>query len=280
MYIDFHTHAFADKIYKRAMEVLQNHLREYGYDDTAYSDGSLCGLTDYYKAHNIEAAVLMPIATKPSQQTVINDFANEINNTVHGGVKLYSYGSVHPFAADFKEELRRIKDLGLYGVKLHPDYQEFFVDDKNVYPVYETCAELGLPVLFHAGLDAISPEVIHCIPKAAANVLRDIPGLTAIFAHMGGNVCWDDVEKYLVGKQCYLDTAYSHTWKPSQIKRIIDSHGSENILFASDFPWDVPDVIAEKIMTLDLSEKDRDNIFFKNAQKLLDLNRQNTISFT
>jgi predicted TIM-barrel fold metal-dependent hydrolase len=266
VYIDFHTHAFADKIAAKAIDLLKSHQVEYGYDDTCYSDGTAAGLTKYYTEHGIDKAVLMPIATKPSQHAVVNNWAAELNNT---GV-FYCYGSVHPAGEDALTELVRIKELGLYGIKLHPDYQEFFADDPKVYPIYRKCAELGLPILFHAGLDAVSPETIHCTPQMELNLLEAVPELTAIFAHMGGNTLWAEVLELVAGRNCYLDTSYSHSWEDNNLMRnIIKKHGSERILFASDFPWDTPDNIEEKLRKLGLTENEYDNIFYKNAQRLL-----------
>jgi predicted TIM-barrel fold metal-dependent hydrolase len=266
VYIDFHAHAFAEKVAAKAIEVLKTHLSKYGYDDECYSDGTVADTARYYKEHGIDKAVLMPIATKPSQHTVINNWAAEHNNSDI----FYCYGSVHPFGEDALEELVRIKELGLYGIKLHPDYQEFFADDERVFGIYRKCAELGLPVLFHAGLDAISPETIHCTPAMAARVLEAVPDLTAIFAHMGGNTLWKDVYEQIAGKNCYLDTSYTHSWEDDELmKSIIRKHGSNRILFASDFPWDTPDNTVEKLMSLGLDNVDNDNIFYKNACKLL-----------
>jgi predicted TIM-barrel fold metal-dependent hydrolase len=266
VYIDFHSHAFADKIAAKAVGVLKSHLTEYGYADDCYSDGTVADTERFYKKSGIEKAVLMPIATKPSQHTVINNWAAEQNNSE----VFYCYGSVHPMGDDALTELERIKALGLYGVKVHPDYQEFFADDAAAIAVYRKCAELGLPVMFHAGLDAISPETIHCTPQMAVRVLDAVPGLTAIFAHMGGNTLWQDVYDVLAGRDCYLDTSYSLSWEDKGLmKAIIEKHGSERILFGSDFPWDDPRNTIREVRSLGLSEAQYDNIFYINAQRLL-----------
>jgi predicted TIM-barrel fold metal-dependent hydrolase len=268
MVIDFHSHAFADKIAAKAVGTLKSHLTEYGYADDCYSDGTIADTVRFYKEAGIEKAVLMPIATKPSQHEVINNWAAEQNNSE----MFYCYGSVHPFGEDAPAELERIKALGLYGVKLHPDYQDFFVDDKAAFPVYEKCAELGLPVMFHAGLDAISPETIHCTPQRAVKVLEAIPGLIAIFAHMGGNTLWQDVYDILAGQNCYLDTSYSLSWENKELMRaIIAKHGAERILFGSDFPWDDPRNNIRDVRNLGFTETEYDNIFYINAQRLLKL---------
>ncbi|MDR0992152.1 MAG: amidohydrolase family protein [Ruminococcus sp.] len=268
MYIDFHSHAFADKIAGKAIEVLKSHLALYGYPDDCYSDGTIADTEKFYKNSIIDKAVLMPIATKPSQHEIINNWAAAQNNSE----VFYCFGSVHPKGFDALKELERIKALGLYGIKLHPDYQEFFVDDESVFPVYKKCAELGLPVMFHAGLDAICPDTIHCTPQRAVTVLDAVPGLTAIFAHMGGNTLWRDVYGILAGRDCYLDTSYSITWEDENLMRgIIEKHGADKMLFGSDFPWDDPEKTVRDLRKLGLTESEYDNIFYKNAVRLLNI---------
>jgi len=267
MYIDFHTHAFADSIAQRAIERLEENIRNSGceYPDKAVTDGTVADLIRMLDETGVDKAVLLPIATKPSQQTVINNWASEVMSD-----RLYCFGSVHPDAEDVAEELERIKNLGLKGVKLHPDYQDFMADESKAVAIYKKCAELGLPVILHAGLDAFSVTLIHCTPQMCANILEAVPELTLILAHLGGNACWDEVEKYLVGKNVYLDTAFtSGTISCSQAKRIIKNHGAGKILFASDCPWHNPAEEIRFIHSMNLSDEEKDMIFYKNALKLL-----------
>ena len=79
----------------------------------------------------MDKGVVLPIATKPTQQTIINDWAAQQQDEI-----LYCYGSVHPDAPDVLEELERIRQLGLHGIKLHPDYQGFFADEPRMLPIY------------------------------------------------------------------------------------------------------------------------------------------------
>ena len=141
-----------------------------------------------------------------------------------------------------------------------------------MFPIYEKCAELKLPVIFHAGFDVLSPDCIHCTPQMSAEVLGKFPDLTVILAHLGGNELWDDVEKYLVGKNVYFDTAFidGHI-SDEQLLRIIRSHGADKILLASDCPWHTPALEIRFVESLDLSEEEKELIYYKNAGRLLGL---------
>lgn len=272
MYIDFHTHAFADAIAEKAISKLENTLIEAGFgrDVPAATRGTVSGILEKLPMWQVDQAVILPIATKPSQQTTINNWAKDVQEA-NGGT-LWCFGSVHPDAEDAFAELERIKSLGLRGVKLHPDYQGFFADEERLFPLYRKCAELGLPVVLHAGLDAMSLDCVHCTPRMGAAVLDTVPELTLILAHLGGNGLWDDVEKYLVGRNVYLDTAYIEgNISDEQALRIFRNHGAERILFASDCPWHPSCREKEMLERLPLAHGERELISHINAEKLLNI---------
>ena len=265
MYIDFHTHAFADKIAERAIAALTGTAEKC--EMKPITNGTASDLMDKLKSCGIDKAVILPIATKPSQQTVINNWAAEIK-----GDFFLPFGSIHPQAEDWESELERIKQLGLYGIKFHPDYQNFMVDDDFMIPVYKKCAALDLPVSFHSGYDPLSPDLFHCYPEAAARVHEMVPEMTMILAHGGGMRDWDNVEKYLAGKDgnLYFDVSViAEEISRDQLLRIIRTHGADRILFGSDCPWDLPSNEINMIEELPLSDEEKEMIFYKNAQKIL-----------
>ena len=269
MYIDFHTHAFNDAIAERAISKLENTLVSEGHTDDvpAATRGTVGELLEKMDIWGIDKAVVLNIATKPSQQTVINNWAKEIQSD-----RIFCFGSVHPDADDALDELERIKELGLYGVKLHPDYQGFMVNDEKLMPIYRKCAELGLPVTFHAGFDVVSPDCVHCPPELSAQVLERVPDLTVILAHFGGNDRWDDVEKYLVGKNVYFDISYTDgNISDEQALSIIRNHGADRILFASDCPWHAASREKSMLERLPLSKEEKELIAHINAEKLLNI---------
>lgn len=267
MYIDFHTHAFADKIAEKAISSLTETADKC--DMKPITNGTVSDLKEKLTACGITHAVILPIATKPTQQTVINNWAAEVKNS---DSFFYTFGSIHPMAEDWEQELERIKSLGLYGVKFHPDYQNFMVDDEYMIPIYRKCAALELPVTFHAGYDPLSPDLFHCQAEAAARVSDLVPEMTMILAHCGGMRDWDNVEKYLAGKKgnLYFDVSVIANEIPrDQLLRIIKKHGTDRILFGSDCPWDLPSNEINMINELPLSDEEKDMIFYRNALRVL-----------
>lgn len=261
-YIDFHVHAFADKIAARTIAALS----EAAWTKPA-TNGTMSDTEDTMRRWGVDGFVLLSIATKPSQHLVCNNWAASAKSD-----HVFPFGSIHPDGEDVFAELERIKALGLYGIKLHPDYQHFHVDEPRMIPIYKKCGELGLPIIFHAGLDPISPSDIHCTPEMAADILERCPETTMIMAHLGGNAMWDDVETYLAGQYAnlWLDTALVGSFvEEEQLARIIEKHGADRILLASDCPWDTTDKTIEKIRRIGLAPEDERNIFAGNAKRLL-----------
>ena len=263
-YIDFHVHAFADKIAHRTIEALS---------ETAWvkpaTDGTLADTEQTMQRWGVDGFVLLSIATKPSQHLVCNNWAASVKSS-----HVFPFGSVHPDGEDVMQELERIKSLGLYGIKLHPDYQHFFVDEPKMFPIYQKCGELGLPIIFHAGLDPVSPSEIHCTPEMAAFILDKYPDTTMIMAHLGGNAMWDEVETTLAGRfgNLYMDTALVGSFvEEEQLARIIEKHGADKILLASDCPWDTTDKTIEKLRRIGLTPAQERMIFAENAERLLGL---------
>lgn len=261
---DFHTHAFVDSLAERAIGSL---VRTSGI--APYTDGTVNGLRESMRKNNIDGCMILPIATKASQQTTINNWASEI---MGGGI--YCCGSVFPDAEDAVEEIERIKALGLCGVKFHSEYQRFFPDEEKMFPLYEKIADEGLIAVFHGGYDPVSPGFIRAVPERLARVAERVPQLTFVAAHLGGMNLWDDVEKYLAGRfdNVYFDVGViaGHI-SDGQLLRIIRTHGAEHILFGSDCPWDNPRNEFDMLKRLPLAENEKELIYHKNAERLLSI---------
>ena len=263
-YIDFHVHAFSEKIAERSISALADTIQK-----PPATDGTITDTKEKMKQWGVDGFVLMSIATKPSQHEVCNNWAASQRTD-----SVFPFGSVHPDGEDVFAELERIKALGLYGIKFHPDYQEFFVDEERMFPIYRKCGELGLPVTLHSGLDPVSPDFVHCTPRTAVKALEAAPDTTFILAHLGGFGMWDEVESVLAGNfgNLYLDTAITGSYTAEdQLYRIIKKHGADKILLASDCPWDTTDITIAKIKRLGLSAEEQRKIFSENAVKLLKL---------
>lgn len=265
MIIDFHTHIFPDKIAARSIEALSQVSGV-----KAATDGTLNGLLASMDRSGVDLSVIMPVVTKPSQFESVNTFAAQVNGQYAG--RLLSFGGIHPDSEDYKAELNRIKELGLPGIKLHPDYQGVMIDDARYMNIIEYANELGLVILVHAGIDIGLPEPVHCPPKKARKVLDTIKPQKLILAHMGGWKQWDDVYEYLAGEQVYLDTAFSFDYMEQEMfMKLWERHDKDKILFATDSPWSDARRDMEAVNALPLTAQEKEGIFSGNAKKLLNM---------
>lgn len=260
--IDFHVHCFPDDIAARTVESLAQKA-----GIPAMTDGTVTGVKASMQRAGIDKSVLLNIATRPTQCRKITQWASSVE-----GNEIIAFGSIHPDCGNWKEELEYMKQAGLKGVKFHPDYQGFYVDEKRMYPIYEKVAEMGFVMVFHGGVDIGLPVPCHCPPERMKNVVRAFPGARIVAAHMGGYDCWDDVERFLVGEDVYLDTSFSlHKMNMEQFMRIVELHGFEKILFATDSPWGDQSTEVMRFYSMPLSDNVRNAILGGNAGRLLGL---------
>lgn len=261
--IDFHTHAFPDDLAEKALAVLQEHSGNY----RAHHDGTVRGLLASMDRAGIERAVVVSIATKPSQVPRITDWSIGI-----AGERIIPFASLHPLYRDFQKELDRIVAAGLKGIKLHPMYQEFTVDDPALFPLYRAMAERGLIALFHAGNDIAFPVTGQASPLRFRRLLEAVPRLKLVVSHLGGWTAWEEVEENLLGEPVYLETSFGISEaEPKQFRKIIDNHPPDLLLFGTDSPWIDQEKELAAWKTLPLSRERKEKIFHKNAERLLGL---------
>ena len=261
--IDFHTHCFPEKIAEKALASL-SHCSG---DALPFHKGTAESLLKQALSGGADGAVVLNIATNPRQQASVNNFAIETNNRFPN---LFAFGSIHPESPDALDELVRIHEAGLLGVKLHPDYQHFYVDEERMLPIYEKIASLGLITVFHAGVDIGYPDPVHCTPERLAYILPAFGNAPVVAAHMGGYLCWKDVLRFLAGKALYFDTAFSFSrMPPAWAREIIRTHGTEKILLGSDMPWSATGHEIRFVKSLSLLPEETDAILGGNACRLL-----------
>lgn len=262
MIIDFHTHTFPDHIAERAMKI----LTETSNNIPSYTDGTIADTKAKMQGWGIEKIVVLNIATNTKQQKNVNDFAiqNNTNNCI-------MFGSVHPFAPDALTELERIKQAGLKGIKLHSEYQNFYADDKKVFPIYEKLQELGLIVVFHGGTDiGFINTPVKCPPSAIRTIADNFKDLKIVMAHLGGFNETESTLEYLAGREVYLDTSVADVFFAKEnAEKLISRHGEEYLLFGSDCPWADAGKTARFVENLDIPSSKKDAIFYKNAKNLL-----------
>lgn len=253
--IDVHAHVFPDAVAQKAVD----NLRTY-YSYTMHGNGKFDDLKASAEEAGIEKLVIHSTATKPYQVEDVNNFTSSLI-----GENVIGFGSVHPDYPEKEKEIERIISLGLKGIKLHPDFQKFNIDDEKMFPVYEYLSG-KLPILFHVG--DINSDCSN--PRRLAKVVDMFPHLTVIAAHLGGYSQWDEAEEYLIGKDIYIDTSSTfRALSDERIERIIKKHDINKVLFGTDYPLERHKGTVEHTLRLNLSDDAKKKILYTNAYNLL-----------
>jgi len=280
--IDFHTHIFPKKIAAHAIATI-----EIKASTPAYTDGSLDALRTSMKEADVDISVLLSVATNPLKISHMNDL--QIAGKEQNDPDLIWFGCVHPYAENWKEELERIAAAGLKGIKLHPQYQGFTIDDPKAIRVLEKCGELGLIVVNHSGKEPAYPGVLTSSPQQIRNALKQAGPVTFVGAHMGALQCWDETfDMYGDLPNVYLETSWGlrhltpgergyysqevmELMAPETFVKLVRNFGADRVVFGSDLPWRGQKQTVDGIRSLPLTEEEKALIFHKNAEKLLNI---------
>lgn len=260
--IDFHTHAFPDDLAERAMTALQDSC-----DVKAVLDGTIASLITSMDASGIAASVIASIATRPKQFDPIMQWSKQIASD-----RIIPFISVHPDDPEAVPRIRAIKDAGFKGIKLHPYYQGFVLDDERMFPIYEALIANDLILLSHTGFDIAFPHDRICDPEKIARVMRMFPQLKLVTSHLGAWYDWDEVEKHILGKPIYMELSFSlQVLTSEQSRHMLEAHPQEYLLFGTDSPWTSQPDTLQLLQALNLSQERLDAILARNAARLLNL---------
>ena len=259
--IDVHTHAFPDEIARRAMPELEAEANW-----TASLDGRVGSLLDSMDAAGVAVSVVGAIATKPDQPEGILRWCEEIRSE-----RLAPFPSLHPRTPDAAGWVRRFAEAGFKGVKLHPMYQDFAVDEPGMLDIYAALAEAGLVVLLHCGRDvAFPPDDDRATPDRTRRALDATAGMKLVASHMGGWRMWDESDELLVGTDCWMETSFSlHELPAERAVRMIRAHGIDKVMFGTDSPWAGQAEEIERVRSLGLSPAELEKVLYANAAQLL-----------
>lgn len=261
MIIDFHTHCYPDTVAPKAIANLFN------FGVLTHTDGTVQGLKDSMQTAKVDLSVFLPIATRPNQFNKLNDFAKSIECE-----QIISFGSVYPFDENWKEIIDYVAKIGLKGIKLHPDFQEFYFSEKRIEDIIGYALDKNLLVTVHVGVDPYCLELVYSVPQMVSKLVDKFKSRNFILAHLGGHLYWNEVLDYIAGKTCTIDTALTiGAINQKMLIKILEKHGYDNVVFGSDSPCGSQRISVKTFKTLNISPENLDKIFYKNALKLLKL---------
>ncbi|MBR1530353.1 MAG: amidohydrolase family protein [Oscillospiraceae bacterium] len=264
---DAHCHIFPDKIAEKS----KDSVRDF-YDLPMYTSGTVSHLKSernqliqiHGQNYKIIRQLICSPAVVPKQTQSINQF---ISDTVQEDSAFVGFGTIHPDNPDYEEILSGFKAKNLIGLKVHSDFQQFNIDEKNFYPVYQTAKNLNLPVLFHMG----DKKLDYSHPRRLAHLLEDMPGLTAIAAHMGGYSHWNEALEVLKpSENLFFDISSTLQFIDGELlMKFIRKFGESQFFFGSDFPMWSPKKELETLIDFKYSENLLSKLLHQNYSDFL-----------
>ncbi|MDR3086222.1 MAG: amidohydrolase [Christensenellaceae bacterium] len=257
--IDAHSHIFPEKI---AAKATQNIGLFYSTQMDAPA-GEVEALLESGKTIGVSRYVVCSVATKGSQVQSINNFIAE---SCAAHKEFLGLLTLTPDFSNIGQEIDRAIAMGLRGVKLHPDFQNFAIDDESAFAMYEAIEARGLPLLFHAG----DRRYAFSNPERLAAVARRFPKLVCVAAHFGGYSEWEKAFVYDGLPNVFFDTcsALGFMPDPALAMRLIEHFGAERFMFATDFPMWGHEAEFARFNALPLSKAQREQILHKTAERV------------
>ncbi len=257
--IDAHCHVYPESIALKAA-----HATGRFYDGLPTTcDGTVSALLQEGDEAGIDHFIVQSVATKPEQVRSINGFiAREV--AAHPE-RLTGLGTLHPDSQDIAGDVAHLLELGLKGVKLHPDIQGFKLDDYRCLKIYDLL-EGRVPLLLHTG----DKRYDNSNPDRLLPILEIYQNMTVIGAHFGGYSIWEEATERLHGiPNLYVDCSSTmFALDDETVVRMIRTYGAERVLFGTDYPMWSPAAELRHFMRLDLTEEERRAILHENARRV------------
>jgi uncharacterized protein len=207
-----------------------------------------------------------------------NEFVSEICKKFPD--RFIGFASVNPHSWNPAGEVEQaVKKYGFKGIKFHPPLQNFYPNDKKMFPIYKKAIDLNIPVVFHVGTTPFG----HLVKLAQANpllldeVANKFPGLKIVLTHLG--TLWHNEAFMVAEKHCrvYIDTAaYLYEIKELLNENLIRRVGENKFIFGTDYPMPSEgrmhrmNDFVECIQGLNLSTEIKEKIFHRNFEALIE----------
>lgn len=260
MIIDGHIHVWPDKIAARALGSPTDGLTRYG-------NGTVASARSVLEAAGIDYGICLAVADTAERLEAANAFVGGLDPD-----RFIGFGSIHPGRTP-EENVGNLRANGLRGVKVHPLFQGFALDDRRLWDVFDALGDEFVAV-FHVGPEELGGDNTKATPKMIAEIARAFPKLKIVAAHFGGYHVYEEALEHVIGLDVHLDTSWPPSVAaidPARVRSIVERHGADRIVFATDWPMADPAAEVEAIRRLGLSDEDTDAILGHNFARLLGL---------
>jgi uncharacterized protein len=278
--IDFHTHpVMLEDMVRRHPE-----LERVASRDVFYVGTRLQPLETFLLELDIaglQKAVLLPIDTTRTRGIAMYTNEQIAELMAMAPDRFIGFASVDPLVAGAAERLKAgVEELGLCGLKLSPPSQEFYADQREVYPVYEMAQRLGIPVVIHTGMSwEPGARLGYGQPIRLEPVLADFPDLRIVATHFGWPWSMELAALALKYPNLFIDTAALYFDNPRDFvadlfeRRLqltwIERSLRYQVIFGSNYPRVEIRNMARAVRESGLSESTLRLIFADNPQRVL-----------
>ncbi|CAN5481293.1 amidohydrolase family protein [soil metagenome] len=255
--IDAHNHVWPDKVAERA---LGGNIP----DMEVFGDGKVSGLLKVKHEAGIDLSVCLAVANNAGQVESANKFIGSLDRD-----EFIPFGTIHPDVSP-EENLRHLRDNRVEGVKLHPVFQKFRLDDPKLFDVL-AALEGEFPTIIHVGAGG-GGDGSTCTPAMLRTIVLTFPKLDVIACHFGGYHMLDEADESVIGLPVMLDTAWPPSLSvldPIEIRDLIRRHGVEQVVFSSDWPKASPKAEVEAIRAPGLDDDETAAVLGGNIARVL-----------
>ena len=258
MIIDAHCHVWPDHIAPLALAGRVPGMEPVG-------DGTVRGARASMVRAGINRSVVMGIADQARHVRRVNQWIGSLSDGV-----LIPFGTVHVDLSP-EENLETLRAGGVAGIKLHPLFQGFRLDDERLIAILDAIGD-EYPVITHVGAGGSEEGNKRSNPRMLAQLVRALPNLRLAACHFGGFHQLDVAEEEVLGMNVVLETS----WPPTlagldrdRVISIIGRHGTDKVIFGSDWPMTDPLAEIGVIRSLGFSADETTAILGGNLARLL-----------
>jgi predicted TIM-barrel fold metal-dependent hydrolase len=215
----------------------------------------------------VDRCVSLGVAPAASYVDAVDDFAGSLDRR-----RFVGFGSIHAGLSP-DENLAGLRRNDLRGAKVHPLYQGYALDDPGLRETLDAM-QGEFAVIVHVGEGDSPDSNARCTPAMMRALVQDFPRLDVIACHFGGYRLLEQAEEMIVGLPVYVDTS----WPPGvgqidgpRLRSLIERHGPERVVFASDWPMADPAREIATIEGLGLADSDTEAVLGGNLERLLRL---------